>query len=488
MPSSVKRNFAFNVSYQLLKIALPLVTVPYLSRVLGAECIGTYSYSCSIAGYFVLFATMGMSTYGVREIAGHNGSAEERSATFWSVYLSQLTIGLVALAAYAVYTLVIHSGGVFVSALWGMWVASAVLDVTWFLFGVQEFRVAAVRSCAARLLGLAGILLFVKGPADLPVYVALIAGSYLLEQLSAWPFVLKSVVWNAPCWREVRRHFLPNAALFVPVAAISLYTSMDKILLGALSGMAELGLFDYSEKVSRVPLALVTALGTVMLPKMVDGFSAKDRREACLLVDRSMWVMLWIAIGMAAGVAAIAPELASVFLGSDFARCAPLMAVLSLIVPLVAGSNVIGRQYLLPSFRDRQYTCSVCVGAMVNVAVNLAFIPAYGAAATAASVVAAEAAVLATQCFFVRKDLPLTRYATQALPFCLVGVLMFVAVRCAAAFVGPTALGLLVEIVVGGVAYCALSLLYCKAFRVGEAEMLLSTIGLSLRRRSRERR
>lgn len=465
---SVKANFAYQATYQILLILIPLITTPYLSRTLQAQGVGTFSYSQAVASYFVMFAMLGMSTYGVREIAAAGDNSEQRSKTFWSAYFSQLITGLIACIAYVCYMLFFDpAGGLIIALVWGFYIISAPLDVSWLLFGVEEFRIPTLRSIITKLATLVVIFGFVHEPSDLWIYCLAISGSFFANQVLIWPFVHRYVDWIRPTWSEVARHFKPNCVLFIPVIAISLYTSMDKILLGQLAGMQQAGFFEYSEKLSKMPMAVVTALGTVMLPRMTAELSAGRRESALVLLEESVWAMLAMAMALAFGIAAIAPEFAPVFLGDEFASCDSIMIILAIIIPIISATNIIGRQYLVPTGRDSRYTASVCIGAIVNIGVNLTLIPTIGAMGAAIATVAAEASVLFVQAISVRSELPLYRYVKNALPFFVIGMIMAAVVRFAANYMnerlGLTAFGLGLEILVGVVVFVVLSLIWCLA-------------------------
>ena len=463
---SLKANFLFQASYQVLLILIPLVTTPYLSRVLGAEAVGTFSYTQAVSGYFVMFAMLGMSTYGVREIAAAGDDRTLRSHTFWGAYASQGLVGAIVCAAYACYLVFLGSpGGLAVGLAWAMYVLSAPLDASWLLFGVEEFKVPTIRSMATKLATLPIIFGFVRGPEDLWIYCAAIAGSLLSSQLLIWPFVRRYVDWTRPSWTEIKRHFRPSLVLFVPVIAISLYTSMDKILLGQLGGMQQAGFFEYSEKLSRMPMAVITAMGTVMLPRMTAELSAGRRESALSLLEESVWAMLAMAFALAFGIAAIAPEFAPVFLGEGFAECDSIMRVLATIIPVISMTNIIGRQYLVPTGRDLRYTASVCAGAAVNIVVNLMLIPSMGAIGTAIATVAAESTVLLVQALSVRTDLPFVIYIKNALPYMVFGAIMFATVRMVANYLnaiwGYSAFGLALEIILGITVFTLFALIWC---------------------------
>lgn len=459
--ASVKKNFLYQATYQLLLILTPLITTPFLSRVLGAAQVGVYSYTYSITNYFVMFIVLGMSSYGVREIAACGSDRKKRTEIFWGMFSCQLLSSAIVMIVYVVYALNDPQGGFLLACVWGMWVLSAVLDISWLFFGVEEFKIPTIRSIITKLATLAIIFIFIRTPNDLWIYCAAIAGSYLVNQVLLWPFLKRYVDISWPSITGIRKHMRPNLQLFIPVIAISFYVTLDKVMLGMMTDMTQTGFFEYSEKLSRMPMAIITAMGTVMLPRMTAELHAGNRDAALGLLRSSMGAMLVMAFAFMFGIIAIAPEFAPVFLGDQFASCWVLMCILALIIPVVSLTNVLGRQYLLPTDRDKLFTMSVCVGAIVNVCCNIALIPHLAAMGAAVSTVLAEAAVLVVQVVMTRKELPLFEYLKSTAPYALIGALMLFAVRAAASVFdglwGLSVQGLVLEIVVGVVVFAALT-------------------------------
>ncbi len=477
MSKSVKRNFAYQAFYQVLAIIVPLITTPYLSRTLGPHGVGIYSYTFSVTNYFVMFAMLGIARYGIREIArvSGEGQREKRTRIFWGAYATQVISSLLSLLVYLLYLPTVAPEHLLPSLVWITWVASALADVSWLCFGMEEFKVPTTVSALTKVATLALVFGFVHGPDDAWVYCLALGSMYLINQLALWPLVHRYVDFRRPSWSEIRPHIKPNLVLFIPVIAISLYVSMDKVMLGAMSGMEQVGFYEYSEKLSKLPLAAITALGTVMMPRMSASLAEGKRAEALELLESSIWAMLAMAFALSFGIAGIAPEFATVFLGEGFAQCDVLMCVLAVVVPVISITNVLGEQYMLPSGKDNLFTISVCVGAVVNVALNFVLIPRLQAMGAAISTVAAELAVMVAQGVAVRGELPLGRYARNALPFAVMGAIMVVAIRAFAGWLnglwGMTAMGLALEIVVGAVVFATLALAWVlvskdKNFRV----------------------
>lgn len=166
---SVKQNFIYNLAYQVLTFLTPLITTPYLSRVLGAEKLGVYSYSYSIAYYFVLFAMLGLNNYGNREIAKVRDNKTLCSQTFWSIYGLQVITSIIAIIAYCIYALFIECE--VISWFMLLYIISALFDINWFFWGMEEFKITVIRNTIIKLATVIGILLFVKSQADIYIYI-----------------------------------------------------------------------------------------------------------------------------------------------------------------------------------------------------------------------------------------------------------------------------------------------------------------------------
>lgn len=462
--ASVKKNFLYSSAYQLLVAVAPLVTTPYLSRVIGTEGNGIFTYTQSITNYFVLVAVMGMTNYGVRTIAEHANDREARSRVFWEAFGMQAIVGAIVLCCYALYALVWGREYLGLFALWGMWVLGSVLDVTWLLWGMQEFRIPTIRNFCTRLASIVLIFVLVRKPEDVWGYVAAIAGAFLANAILVWPQVYKYVNWARPTARGMLSHLKPNLTLFVPVIATSLYTIMDKVMLGSIAGMDQTGLYDYAEKVSKMPMSIITALGAVVLPKMTTVIAEGKNEEARGLVGTTMWFMQACALALAFGIAAVAPEFCPVFFGEGFEGSIILLRILCVIVPLICASNVMGVQWMLPTKKDSLFTASVATGAVVNIAVNAFAIPVAGALGASVATVVAEIAVLVFQAWVVRRELPVGEFARGAVPFFVIGLAMYSGIRLLAHALGPVAVtipGLAAEVAAGAFVYLALAYAWC---------------------------
>lgn len=465
MARSLKKNYVFNSAYQIVNIIVPLITTPYLSRTIGATGNGLFTYTQSVASMFTLFAQLGITNYGVREIATCGEDRETRSRVFWEIFCMNLTTGAIVTLVYALYCVTIGRAYAPLSGIWALMVVGSTLDVTWLLNGCQEFKVPMMRSCCTRLAGMVFILLFVRNEADVWAYVFAIAAPYMVNALWIWVFVRRYVEFSQPSWSGMLSHLKPNLLLFIPVVAVSVYSLLDSFMLGSLGDMEATGLYNYSSRVIQIPMALITALSAVVLPRMTEILSAGKVAEAKGLVGETMWFMEAAAMAFSWGVVAVAPEFVPVFFGDGYAECVILIGVLAPTIPLISASNVTGIQYLVPYHRDKGYTASIVVGAVVNFTLNLWAIPNLGAVGASLSTVAAEVAVLIVQFWLVRGDLSLGHYLAGALPFLGIGAIMYTVVRGASVALGRLStgvLGLFIEFLVGAATYLLLSIVWVR--------------------------
>lgn len=448
----------------MLLIVVPLVTTPYISRVLGANQIGLYSYSSAISKYFVIFAMLGLSNYGNRSCAMVRNDRKKLSKTFWEIYGMQFFTSVICIVAYVFFVTfgIIENKAIY--WIWILYVVSAMLDISWLFFGVEAFKLTATRNIIIKLGSVACIFLFVKSQSDLWIYVLVVAGSFFLNQLALWPYLSRYVEWYKPTINGILCHFVPNLVLFIPVVAVSLYKYMDKIMIGFMSTMEQAGYYEQTEKIINIPLGLINALGTVMLPRMSNYAATGNKNKARDLICKSMIFVCFLSSALAFGIAGIAPTFTPFFFGDDYTPCILLITAIAPTCIFIAWANVIRTQYLIPDKKDKSYIISVSLGAAVNLVVNAALIPGMGAMGAVVGTIFAEGSVCAAQTLMVRKVLPIPQYLKNGMPFLVFGILMFFVVRFLGNINMPIMLSLMVQIAFGALLYLSLSFAYVYCF------------------------
>lgn len=471
--SSVRSNFAWNTSYQVVRILTPLITTPYLARVLGSEAMGTYSYTYTVATYFTYFCLLGLQQYGNREIAQHRDNLETRSRAFFSIYAMQLCTSLLVLGVYLAYV-ILFSGPLFgCSAVWTIWIIAESADISWFYYGIEDFKAITIRNLLVRLGLIICIFIFVHDASDLVVYCTLQACTFAINSAILWALMPGKVSFVKPTVHEILMHVKPNLVLFAPIIAISIYTQLNEIILGSLDGMSEVAYYDNAYKIVTIPLAVIQSLGTVMLPRMSNVVAKGDEGREVYYLNVSSWISQILGFGLAFGIAGVAPEFVPVFFGPGYDACIVLMPLLAVIIPICAWSNVLGVQFLIPHNRDQQYLYSVLGGATVNIILCVVLVKPMGAIGAAIATACAELTVSVMQSLFIRKTLPLRSYFMDAIPFALIGFIEYGAVRFLGNIMGAIAKGVALQVIIGAVVYVVLSYIWLRIVHDKRLQLLL---------------
>lgn len=457
---SIKKNFIYNLSYQILIIILPIVTTPYISRIIGPEGVGIQSYTFSIVNYFVLFAMLGINNHGNRSIAMVRNNKEKLNKTFMSIYLVQAIMAIIMIMFYLLYVIFIASKYRIMLIIQLIYIISALLDINWFFFGLEKFKITVVRNTVIKLLSVCSIFLFVKESNDLYLYSMILALGTLISQIVLWRYIRDYVKFTKVTKEEIIQEIKPILILFIPVVSISIYKIMDKIMLGAMTTVTQVGFYENSEKIINIPMGMITALGAVMLPKMSNLYATGNVNESKRYMEISIELVMFMSIGSMFGLVGVSPILIPIFLGEKFTQCVDVVSLLSITLLFLSWANVIRTQYLIPKKRDKVYIGSTILGAVINVIVNLLLISKLGAVGAAIGTIFAEASVAIYQTIMVRKELCITEFFKKTIFYLIPGLIMCILTRYIGQQMEESIITGLVQIVVGGFVYCIISLVY----------------------------
>lgn len=455
-----KKNFIYNIIYQVLILIIPLILSPYLSRVIYADGIGIYSYTYSIIHYFMLLTMLGVNNYGNRSIAKVRDNKDKLSKVFWSIYLLQLIMGIIMIILYIGFVLVFNNHYKIVALIQSLFIVSAMLDINWFFFGMEEFKKTITRNTFVKIGNALLVFLLVKSSDDVWIYTLIMAGMTCLSQIILWSFLKKYVKFEKITWNDIKKHIKPNLILFIPVIAVSLYKIMDKIMLGAMSSVSEVGFYENAEKIINIPLTLITALGTVMLPRISNLTSKGDDKKIKEYINKSERFVMFMSFSMCCGLIAVGYNFAPLFFGKSFQKSGILIMLLSITLPFLSFANVLRTQYLIPKEKDKIYIKSVFMAAIVNLIMNLIFIPKYGSIGACFGTITAEFMVMFYQTVAVRKELPIKEYIINSIPFLIKALIMLLVIYPFKYLKINSILVLFFQVLVGCVVYALLNFKY----------------------------
>lgn len=458
--SSVKKNFVYNILYQLLVILLPLITAPYISRTLGAKAVGIYSYINSIAYYFLLFAMLGISNHGNRSIASTRDNKEKMNKCFWEIYSIQFITYIVAIISYILYIILFVSENKLIFFIQLIYVVSGLFDISWLFFGLEKFKITVLRNTIIKIFTLICIFIFVKTPDDLWKYTLIFSLGTFLSQFYLWFNIKDYIHFEKVKLNNVKKHIKSILVLFIPVIAYSIYKVMDKIMIGAMSSYEQVGFYQNSEKIISIPMGVITALGTVMLPRMSNIIAKGENDVAKRYIGISIKLVTIVGSAIAFGIIGASEVFAPVYFGEEFTACSTVMALLAVTVFAMSWANVVRTQYLIPQHNDKVYISSTIVGALINLLVNLLLIPKYGANGAAVGTIFAEFTVMLVQVIYTSKKIPIIKNIISSVPYLIFGLIMMIIVYYEGILLNKNVITLAIQILTGGIVYCILSLTY----------------------------
>lgn len=457
---STKKNFIYNLAYQILIMILPLITTPYIARVIGPEGVGIQSYTFSIVNYFVLFTMLGINNHGNRSIAMVRDNKKKLSKTFVSIYSVQSMMAIIMIILYSLYIIFIVDKYKIIFVIQLLHIISALLDINWFFFGLEQFKITVVRNIIIKLVSICSIFIFVRDSKDLYLYSLILGLGSLISQLVLWTYLKKYINFIKVTKNEIIQQIKPILILFIPVIAISIYKIMDKIMLGLMTTVTQVGFYENSEKIVAIPMGIIAALGTIMLPKMSNLYATGNINEGKRYMELSMEFVMFMSVGSMFGLIGVSPILIPIFLGDKFNQCVSVVSLLSITLLFLSWANVIRTQYLIPKRMDKAYIGSTILGAIVNVIINLLLIGKFGAVGAAIGTIFAEISVAIYQTIIVRKELQIGSFFKRTIFYLIPGIIMCIIIRYIGSEMEKSILTGVVQIAVGGVIYVLISLIY----------------------------
>lgn len=455
---SIKKNYFYNVSYQILTLITPLITTPYISRVLGADGVGTISYVESIASYFTLFATMGIAIHGQREISYVQDDVEKRSLVFWNTKVLQFITSLLALAGYVVFALSRMDSVIYLIFAFNL--LSVFADVSWFFQGMEDFKRIVLRNLVFKCINIAYLFLMVRTKEDIYVYALGLSFFLFLSNASLWASLPKFVKRVPIRSLHPFRAFKVVLSLFLPTIAIQIYAVLDKTMIGVITQSSfENGYYEQALKISKLVLTIVTSLGTVMIPRIGFHFENGDTKEVQCLMYRGYRFVWMTGIPLCFGLTMVSDNLVPWFFGAGYDKVADLLKILSFLILAIGINNVTGMQYLIPTKKQNTFTLTVIIGAVVNLILNSFLIRAFASTGAAVATVAAESTIAVVQLIIVRKELSPFRVLKEGVHYFIAGGAMCLMLWLVGRNMSATIRNTVLLVIIGVVTYGAVVLL-----------------------------
>lgn len=402
------RNYLYNSLYQVLLIITPIITTPYISRVLGVDYIGTSSYTMAVAQIFYIIGSMGVFNYGSRAIAYVRESRTKVTEEFWNIWFIQFVFGILSLIIYYLLFIRLNILGFYnIFFIQVFIVLGAIFDISWLYVGVEDFKKNVTRNIAVKIGGIICIFIFVKNQNDFYKYIIINSVSTFLGMISLWMFLFEYVEKFKIKYIKKNKHLKGTFILLIPQLAIQIYTSLDRTIIGNLSDITQVGFYDQSQKLARISLAIVTSLSTVLMPKIANLYAVKKLDKIEKYLKKSLHFTVALACLIITGIVSISNEFVPIFFGEDFIDITLYVKITSLIIIFIPLGGVFANQFALPTNKNKEYIIPLVFAAIINVILNIVLVPKLGALGGVLSIIITELLTMILRILLVRKYLHL---------------------------------------------------------------------------------
>lgn len=311
-------NIVYNAVYQIFLVLVPLITVPYLSRVLGPKTYGIYSSVNNTMQFLMVFCTLSIAYIGMRTISRVRtyGSEKELTEAFWGLWYFQGIAGLITIAIVVLVTNIFHIQYWNYILLMAPYLISAQVDISWFFQGLADFGRVVLKNTAVKLVSVILILLWVKSPADLWKYLLIMSVSTMLGSFVFWFDIHRYVGRPVKHFYKYQTTIKAIITLMIPQIATQIYTSLDKPILGIFQNSTQVAFYDNSQKISNMVLGVITSISLVIMPKM----ASENKKEQQVVLKKSLEATIMLGTLFAAIIMANTRQFVPFFLDKNIFR------------------------------------------------------------------------------------------------------------------------------------------------------------------------
>ena len=387
---SLKLNYFYNLSMLLLNLLFPLITAPYISGILGANNIGKVNYANAISNWFILVASFGIPTFGIREIAKNRDNKTNLSKTFWDLIIIKAIFSVIALVIYTAIILLNKAfrEEVMLYLVMSIAIFLNIFSIDWFYQGVEEYGYITLRNLIIKLVSLILIFVSVKNRNDYVIYALISIFALTFSNILNYINVKKYVYLNISKV-DFKYYFLNLKIFFVSSLIISIYSQLDQIILGAISDKKSLAYYVRSRQIVNIGISLTNAFSTVLIPK-VSYLFRENYSEYKKLLQKSINYIYLIALPTTVGLFMLSKEVSYLFGGNEFLPASKSLFLTSFLVVIVSLGTWQYNQIFLPAGNEKFGLKIQCFVAIINVVFNIILIPKFSYIGTCIAILCAE--------------------------------------------------------------------------------------------------
>lgn len=402
--SSIKKNFFYSTFLTISNYVFPLITYPYVSRILQVEKIGLCNFIDSVINYFMLFSMLGISTYGIREIAKNKNNTEKINHTFYDLISVNIFMSIIAIIILLIslnFSNVLNEN----KDLVYVGICKLLLNiflVEWFYKGIEDFKYITIRSFIVKCIYVISIFLFVKTQSDYVIYYIITVGMFVLNAFCNIIHIHKYI--SIKYIRFNLSHYFKPLCIFGLYSILtSMYTSFNVMYLGVVSSPTEVGYYTTATKLYGIFIGIFTAFTGVMLPRMSAIVSENNTKEFNRLLLKSYDALLGFSLPITFIGILCAPEIILFIAGNGFEGAITPMRIVMPLVFIIGYEQVIIMQILMPLKKDNAILINSVCGAVVGILLNILLVNRLKAVGSAFVWVCSEMTVLLIAQYFVSK-------------------------------------------------------------------------------------
>lgn len=419
------KNYLYNSLYQIFTLITPLVTTPYISRVLGVENIGIYGYSLSITTYFMVMGSLGIPLYAQREIATIGENKKKRSIFFYQIILVQVI--LLTITIYLVLIMRFTNKYKEIYLLQTVGLFGYVFATSWFYMGIEKFDIIVKKNIIVKLFSIATIFIFINNREDLAKYTFLMGMSNLIGNVIII-FDLKNYIYISSInfsLKKIISHVKPAFILGIPYYMTTIYSVLDKTMLGFISnGYEEVGYYEQTQKIIGLALSFITVISTVLLPRITHEVSNNDRNRIKILINVGLDFIFILSLPIIMELFVVGEMIIPWFLGVEFNKVGDLIKISSPLIIIIGITNLLGNQYLIATRREKKLIYIIFIGVIINCIFNFILISKFNSSGVILSTIFSEIIKLIIILIYIKKEIKLKLIDEVRIKYLLAAILM----------------------------------------------------------------
>lgn len=413
-------------------VITPILTTPYLTRVLGPEKIGKDAYANSFVQIFLVFVLLGIASYGKKRIAvisnrynalSENGIKKLR-LEFTSIYIIQFTSMLLMSLFYIVSVHVFFEDSI-IFYLYTFMILAYGLDISWYFIAREKVSKIMNRTMLIKFITIISIFVFVKSESDLAKYVFINCFLLFVGQGYMWLYLFKEIKHLHGKWKMIKKHLKPVCMIAVIPIVTVMYISLNKMILGSFIGETAVGFFNQAYKIYTIGFLFVQALSAVVMPALISHYVAKDHDLFLKKIQFFYKYICFTVMPICFLIIGIAKNFVNLFLGRDFSQVSPTLMIIIFTLFFSAISDLIGGQIMIITGQNREYIFSGLIGSSVSILTNLVLINSLHEMGTAVAFLVGNIVIALTQVYLIKINLSLREIIKMAIPYTVAGLLIY---------------------------------------------------------------